>query len=56
MTIGTVRGELHVGLVYAELAAGTLNAIDTTEALTVEGVVDIYTHADLAHNIWGPLS
>ena len=48
-----VRGELHVGLVYAELAAGILNAIDTTEALTVEGVVDIFTHADLAHNIWG---
>ena len=20
-----------------------------------EGVVDIYTHADLAHNIWGPI-
>ena len=32
-----VRGELHVGLVYAELAAGTLNAIDTTVALTVDG-------------------
>lgn len=50
-----VRNELHVGLVYAEVAAGILNAIETETALMIEGVVGIYTHADLAHNIWGPI-
>ena len=41
------RGELLVGFLFAEVPKGTLNSIDISEALEIEGVVDIYTHKDL---------
>ena len=49
------KGELIVGFVYAEVPRGTLDSIDISEALEIDGVVGIYTHKDLAHNIWGPI-
>lgn len=49
------RGELLVGLLYATVAKGLLHSIDYSDALKVKGIVGIYTHKDLAHNIWGPI-
>lgn len=49
------RGELLVGLLYAKTAKGILNSIDITPALSIPGVVDVYTSQDLQQNIWGPI-
>ena len=49
------RGELLVGLLFAEVAHGRLKSIDYAEALKIEGIHGVYTHRDLAHNIWGPI-
>ena len=50
-----VRGELIVGLLYAEVPSGILEHIDTQKAKKIEGVVGIYTHKDLHCNIWGSI-
>ena len=50
-----VRGELIVGLLYAEVPSGILEHIDTQKAQKIEGVVGIYTHKDLHCNIWGSI-
>ena len=49
------NGELLVGLLYSEVASGILKLIDVSEALKIDGIHGIYTHKDLAHNIWGPI-
>ena len=49
------RGELIVGFLYAEIPSGTVDSIDYSEALKIDGVAGIYTYKDLAHNIWGAI-
>ncbi|MAT69929.1 MAG: xanthine dehydrogenase molybdopterin binding subunit [Planctomycetaceae bacterium] len=50
-------GELHVGFVGSPIAAGTLEAIDATEALALPGVVGCWTAADVpGHNLFGLIS
>ncbi|MBY5162276.1 xanthine dehydrogenase molybdopterin binding subunit [Nitriliruptoria bacterium AS10] len=40
-------GELHLAPVLADIARGTIQAIDTTTARAVEGVVGVWTAADV---------
>ena len=48
--------ELFVGFVGSPIACGTLRSIDIQAAKDLQGVIAIYTHADVgAHNVFGPL-
>jgi xanthine dehydrogenase large subunit len=48
--------ELVVDFVPSPCANGRLRAIDAAAALDIEGVVGVYTHADVpGHNLFGPI-
>ena len=48
--------ELVVDFVPSPCANGRLRAIDAAAALAIDGVVGVYTHADLpGHNAFGPI-
>ena len=47
------RGELHAAMVRSPLAHGRIRSIDTSLAETTEGVVAVYTAADLARGLLG---
>ena len=45
----TFDGQLYMRVVRSDVAHGILRSIDTSEALTVEGVCAVWTGADIAH-------
>src|ERR1700690_883521 len=50
-----VAGEVFVDVFYSPVAHGKILSVDTAAALTVEGVVGIFSAADLDENIWGTI-
>ena len=48
-------GELWVEVVYSTVAHGEIKNIETTSALTIEGIKGIYSYQDLANNRWGSI-
>lgn len=50
-----LAGELHVGIVFSEIAHARLLGIDATEALKVPGVVAVYTADDFDQLMWGTI-
>lgn len=49
-------GELHVGIVGSPVSCGTLLGVDASAALSLEGVVGVYTAADIpGHNRIGTI-
>ncbi|MBL7716255.1 MAG: molybdopterin-dependent oxidoreductase [Bdellovibrionales bacterium] len=50
-----LAGELHVGIVFSEVAHARLLAVDSSEALKVPGVVAVYTANDFDHLMWGTI-
>ncbi|MBK9141102.1 MAG: xanthine dehydrogenase molybdopterin binding subunit [Candidatus Melainabacteria bacterium] len=49
------KNELFVDFVGSPVAHGRLVSIDLSAAAKIEGVVGLFTHADLAHNKFGPI-
>jgi xanthine dehydrogenase large subunit len=50
-------GELVVDFVASPIACGALHSLDVSAALTIPGVVAVYTAADVpGHNLFGPLA
>lgn len=49
------RDELVVGFVGSPIASGTLDAIDVSGAMKIDGVVATFTSEDVPHNLFGPL-
>ena len=50
-----LRNEVLVGVLGAPVSAGLVKKIDFSEALTVEGVLAVYTAKDFPHNRWGTI-
>lgn len=50
-----LKNEVHVGYVGSPISHGKLKNIDCTEALKVNGVIDIYTAKDVVDNHWGTI-
>lgn len=50
-----VRGELYLGVVMSTRAHARIRRIDASAALRLPGVVGVYTHQDVAHNLWGTI-
>lgn len=50
-----VQGEMFVGYLGTPVAKGRLKNIDCSEALTVPGVLGIFTHKQAHHNFWGTI-
>src|SRR5581483_8478792 len=49
------RNELVVDFCWSPVAHGRIRSLDTTAACSVPGVVGLFTHHDLAHNVFGPI-
>jgi len=49
------RGELIVEIFWSPVAHGRIRSLDLDKARQVAGVVGVFTHRDLAHNIFGPI-
>ena len=49
------RGELLVDFFWSPLAHGRIRALDLSRARQVPGVVALFTHRDLHHNLFGPI-
>src|SRR5205823_11141856 len=49
------RGELIVDFVWSPVAHGRIRGIDLERARAVPGVVALFTHRDLHHNLFGPI-
>jgi xanthine dehydrogenase large subunit len=49
------RNELIVDFYYSPVAHGRIRRLDLDAAREVPGVVALYTHRDLAHNLFGPI-
>jgi xanthine dehydrogenase large subunit len=49
------RGELIVDFFWSPVAHGRIRAIDVEKARAVPGVVALFTHRDLHHNLFGPI-
>jgi xanthine dehydrogenase large subunit len=50
-----LRGEVIVDFYWSPVAHGRIRSVDTTAACGVPGVVALFTHHDLAHNVFGPI-
>lgn len=50
-----MSNELHVGYVGSPVAHGELLSIDASEALTVEGIVGVFSAKDLHKKNWGTI-
>jgi len=50
-----LRGEVLVDFYWSPVAHGRIRSVDTTRACNVPGVVALFTHHDLAHNVFGPI-
>lgn len=53
--IPPMSGELVVDFVWSPFAHARIESIDLRPAETVDGVVALYTHRDLHHNLLGPI-
>jgi xanthine dehydrogenase large subunit len=49
------RGELIADFFFSPVAHGRIRTLDLDAARAVPGVVALYTHRDLAHNLFGPI-
>ncbi len=49
------KNELLVDFFWSPVAYGRIRSLDTTAACRVPGVAGVYTHRDLAHNLFGPI-
>lgn len=49
------RNELIVDFFFSPVAHGRIRSLDLEKARQVPGVVALYTHLDLAHNLFGPI-
>lgn len=47
--------ELHVDVVYSEMARAKIKRVDVKAALTIPGVVAAYTAKDIHHLMWGTI-
>src|SRR5881397_2427091 len=50
-----LRGEVIVDFYWSPVAHGRIRSVDTTRACSVPGVVALFSHHDLAHNVFGPI-
>ena len=50
-----VARELLVGLVSSPHARARIRAIDVSKALNIAGIIAIYDHTSLSHNLWGSI-
>ncbi len=50
------RNEVIVGYLGSPYAHGRIKSLDLPEAAKLEGVVALFTHKDLARNIFGPIT
>jgi xanthine dehydrogenase large subunit len=49
------RGELIVDFYYSPVAHGRIRSLSLDDARKIPGVVALFTHRDLAHNLFGPI-
>ena len=54
--IPPLPGELVVDFVWSPFARARIRSIDLSEARGIPGVAALFTHEDLAHNCFGPIS
>ncbi|MCO4794117.1 MAG: molybdopterin-dependent oxidoreductase [Bacteriovoracaceae bacterium] len=50
-----ITGEIQVGVVGVPVAAGRIKSINSKRAELVEGIIGVFTAADLQHNQWGAI-
>ena len=53
--IAPLQGEVIVDFFWSPVAYGRITRIDVEAARNIPGVVGLFTHKDLAHNIFGPI-
>lgn len=53
--IPPARGELVVDFYYAPVSHARIKSLDLSEAAKIKGVAALFTHKDLAHNLFGPI-
>src|SRR5207244_246779 len=50
-----LRGELIVDFFWSPVAHGRIRSLDLEKARALPGVVALFTHRDLQHNLFGPI-
>ncbi|HWW61384.1 MAG TPA: molybdopterin cofactor-binding domain-containing protein, partial [Thermoanaerobaculia bacterium] len=50
-----LKGELIVDIYWSRVAHGRIRSLDLDAARSVPGVVALFTHRDLHHNLFGPI-